>query len=127
MTVTHKTVPIEVSLRAPWGAVKVLPITFTVMPGSDDVVMFGMATMKALGLDLYPWALEKLRPSAVPVKTGVESPSFLAARRVTLSVHSFQSEVADDVPADVAVERLVERGPDMFMDQMGKRGTRDRA
>ena len=51
----------------------------------------------------------------------------LAARRVTLPVESFQSEAADDAPADVAVERLVERGPDMFMDQMGKRGTRDRA
>ena len=32
--------------------------------------------MKELGLDLYPWALEKLRPRAVPVQTGVESPSF---------------------------------------------------
>ena len=27
VTVTHKTVPIEVSLRTPWGAVKVPPIT----------------------------------------------------------------------------------------------------
>ena len=72
MTVTHKTVPIEVSLRTPWGAVKIPPITFAVMPGSDDVVLFGMATMKALGLDHYPWALEKLRPSAVPEQTGVE-------------------------------------------------------
>ena len=52
---------------------------------------------------------------------------FLAARRVTLSVESFQCEVADDAPADVVVERLVERGPDMFMDQKGTRGTRDRA
>ena len=97
------------------------------MPGSDDVDLFGMATMKALGLDLYPWALEKLRPSAVPVQTVVESPGFLAARLVNLSVQSLQSEVADDASADVAVERLVERGPDMFMDQMGERGTRDRA
>ena len=104
---------------------KVLPVTFAVMPGSDDVVLFGVATMKALGLDLYPWALEKLRPSAVPVQTGVESPNFLAARRVTLPVESFQSEVADDAPADVAVERLVERGPDMF--RMEERGARDRA
>ena len=56
---------------------KVPPITFAVMPGSDDVVSFGMETMKELGLDLYPWALEKLLPSAVPVQTGVESPSFL--------------------------------------------------
>ena len=79
--------------------------------------------MKALGLDLYPWALEKLRPSAVPEQTGVESPSFLDARRVTLSVQSFQSEVADDAPADVAVERLVERGRGTFME----RGARDRA
>ena len=63
VSVTHETVPIEVSVRTPWGAVKVPPITFAVMPGSDDVVSFGMATMKALGLDLYPWALEKLRPS----------------------------------------------------------------
>ena len=91
------------------------------------MVLFGVATMKALDLDLYPWALEKLRPSAVPVQTGVESPSFLAARRVTLPVESFQSEVADDAPADVAVERLVERGPDMFMDLMEKGDARDLA
>ena len=81
--------------------------------------------MKALGLDLYPWALEKLRQSAVPVQTGVESPNCLAARRVTLPVESFQSEVAGDAPADVAVERLVERGPDMF--PMEETGARDRA
>ena len=58
MTVTHKTVPIEVSVRTPWGAVKVPPITFAVMPGSDDVVLFGVATMKALGLTIFirgPW------------------------------------------------------------------------
>ena len=89
--------------------------------------MFGVATMKALGLDLYTWALEQLRPSAVPVQTGVESPIFLAARRVTPPEESFQSEVADDAPADVAVVRLVERGPDMFMDPMEDRGARDRA
>ena len=107
VTVTHRTVPIEVSVRTPWGAVKVPPITLAVMPGSDDVVLFGVATMKSLSLDLYPWALEKLRPSTVPVQAGVESPSFLAARRVTLPEESFQSEVADDAPADVAVQRLV--------------------
>ena len=45
----------------------------------------------------------------------------------TLTVESFQSEVADDAPPDVAVERLVERGPEMFMDPMEERGSRDRA
>ena len=80
--------------------------------------------MKELVLHLYPWALENLRLRAVPVQNGVESPSFLAARQVTLSVQSFQSEVADDAPGDVAVERLVERGPDMFMDPIEERGAR---
>ena len=49
-------------------------------------------------------------------------------QRLQLSRYcSFQSEVADDAPADVAVERLVERGPAMFMDQMGTIGTQDGA
>ncbi|CAN0385396.1 unnamed protein product, partial [Scytosiphon promiscuus] len=56
VTVTHKTVPIEVSLRTPWGTVKMPPVTFAVMPGSDNVVLFGMATMKELDIDLYPLA-----------------------------------------------------------------------
>ena len=88
MTVTRKTVPIEVSLRTPWGAVKVPPIAFAVMPGSDDVVLFGMATMKALGLDLYPWALEKLRPIAVPVQTGESQFSCCASGDPIRSVFS---------------------------------------
>ena len=39
----------------------------------------------------------------------------------------FQIEVADDAPADVAVEHLVERGPDIFMDAMEERSARDKA
>ena len=46
---------------------------------------------------------------------------------MTLSVQSFKSEVADDAPADVAAERLFERGRDMFMDPMEERGARERA
>ena len=61
------------------------------------------------------------------MQTGVESPRFLAARRVTLSVEYFQSEFADDAAADVVVERLVEWGPDMFLDPMEERGARDKA
>ena len=77
VTVTHKTVPIEVSVRTPWGAVKVPPITFAVMPGSDDVVLFGVATMKALGLDLYPWALEKLARALCRGRPAWRVPVFL--------------------------------------------------
>ena len=45
------------SVRAPWGAVEMPPITFAVTPCNDDMVLFGMATMKELGVDVYPLAL----------------------------------------------------------------------
>ena len=101
------------------------PITFAVMPGNDNVVLFGMATMKAIGVDVYQIALEKLRPRAVPVSPPVETSSYLAARRVTVSVRAFQTETTEDAPADDAVERLVDRGPDMFMDPAEERRVRE--
>ena len=60
VTVSHKTVLTSVSVRTPWGTVEMPPITFAVMPGNDEVVLFGMATMKELGVDLYPLELETL-------------------------------------------------------------------
>ncbi|CAN0021866.1 unnamed protein product, partial [Sphacelaria rigidula] len=84
-----------------------------------------MATIKELGM--YPQTLEKLRPCAVPLQTGVENPNFLAARRVIVSIRSFQSACEEEAPADEAVERLVDRGPDMFMDPAEERGARERA
>ncbi|CAN0193327.1 unnamed protein product, partial [Scytosiphon promiscuus] len=95
----HKTVPIEVSLRTPWGAVKMPPTTFAVMPGSDNVVLFGMATMEELGIDLYPLALERLRPRSVPVQQGVEGPSFLAV---------FMDPAEERVEREQALEDSVE-------------------
>ena len=77
MTITHETMPIEVSLRTPCGAGKVSTITFAVISGSDDVVLFGVATMKALGLDLYPWALEKLARALCRGRPAWRVPVFL--------------------------------------------------
>ena len=68
------------------------PTTFAIMPGRDDVIIFGLATIKQIGIDLYPLALEKLRPHAVPVQPDVENSSYLAAWRVTISVNAFQTE-----------------------------------
>jgi len=125
VAVTHKTVPIAVSMRTPWGAAELPPISFAVMPGKDDVVIFGMATIKALGIDLYPLALEKLRPRAVPVKTGVETSSFLPARRVTVPPWSFQTERVVQAPANVVVEPMVDRGIERFMYPAEERHARD--
>ena len=51
-----------------------------------------------------------------PPNQGVETPSFLGSRRVSLSVATRQEagRQATEEP-DFAVERLVERGPEMFM------------
>ncbi|CAM9686994.1 unnamed protein product [Sphacelaria rigidula] len=38
VTIIHKTVPITVSVRTPWGAVQLQPITFAAMHGRDNVV-----------------------------------------------------------------------------------------
>ncbi|CAM9255192.1 unnamed protein product, partial [Sphacelaria rigidula] len=51
VTVTHKAVPITVGVCTPWGAVQSQPITFAVMSGRDNVVVFGMATMKERCVD----------------------------------------------------------------------------
>ncbi|CAM9979133.1 unnamed protein product, partial [Sphacelaria rigidula] len=51
---------------------------------------------------------------------------YLVARRVIVSIRSFQSANEEETPADEAVERLVDRGPDMFMDPAEERGARER-
>ena len=48
-------------------------------------------TMKELGVDLYPLVVEKYRPRAVPVQFGVNTPCYLADKRVAVSVWSLQS------------------------------------
>ena len=52
-----------------------------------------------------------------PPNQGAETPAFLGSRRVSLPVAALQEAGghATEEP-DLAVERLVERGPEMFMD-----------
>ena len=51
-----------------------------------------------------------------PPNQGVETPAFLGSRRVSLSVAALQAGGQATEEPDLAVERLVERGPEMFMD-----------
>ncbi|CAN0106721.1 unnamed protein product [Sphacelaria rigidula] len=75
--VTHKTVPIAVRVRTPWGAVELQPITFPLMPGRDNVVLFGMAMMKELGIDLYPLALDNYARMLCRCKPAWKTPAIL--------------------------------------------------
>ena len=60
-----------------------------------------------------------------PPNQGVEAPALLGSRRVSLSVAALQEagRQATEEP-DLAVERLVERGPDMYMDPAEKESAR---
>ena len=92
------------------------PISFEIMPGSDDVFL-GLPTLKDLGVDPYERIWDSMRQRMSPPNQGVEIPAFLGCRRVSLSVAALQeAEGQATEEPDLAVERLVERGPEMFMD-----------
>ena len=64
----------------------------------------------------------------MPVQPEVEKSSYLSsAQRVTISVDAFQTEQVHETPADEAVERLVDRGPDMFLNPAEEKEGRNRA
>ena len=60
-----------------------------------------------------------------PPNPGVETPAFLGSRRVSLSVTALQEAggQATEEP-DLGVERLGERGPEMFMDPVEEESAR---
>ena len=94
------------------------PITFAIMPGSDGVLLLGLPTLKDLGVDPHDERIrDSMQQRVSPPNQGVETPAFLGSRRVSLSVAARQEAggQATEEP-DLAVERLVERGPEMFMD-----------
>lgn len=103
VTVTHGTVPIGVTVRTPWEAVELPPITVAIMPGRDNVVLFVMAMMKELGIDSCLLASDKVRLRLVPVQTSVENSCYLALKPVIASVRSFRSTNEEGSPSDVAV------------------------
>ena len=73
--------------------------------------------MKDLGVDPYERIRDSMQQRMSPTNQGVETPAFFSSRRVSLSVAALQEAGGQATEeADVAVERLVERGPEMFMD-----------
>ena len=89
-TVTQRTIPLQLTMPTPWGSRQVPPISFAIMPGTDGVVLLGLATMRDLEVDPYAefWRVtqEKLLASG----QGVETPAFLGSRWVSLLVTAFQ-------------------------------------
>ncbi|CAM9627217.1 unnamed protein product, partial [Sphacelaria rigidula] len=84
INVTERTIPLQLAFLTTWGAAKLLPISFTIMPGTDSVVLLDLPTLRGLGVDPYDRLLEA------------------------------GGQVSEE--RDQAVERLVERGPEIFID-----------
>ena len=106
----------QLALVTPWGAASLPPISFAIMLGSDGVLRLGLLTLKDLGVDPYERTWDSMQQRVSPPNQGVETPAFLGSRRVSLSVAALQ-EVGGKATEeqDLAVERLVDRGPEMFM------------
>ena len=117
VAVTERTIPLQLALVTAWGPAPLPPISFAIMPGSDGVILLGLPTLQDLRVDPYACLSQSLKPPAFQPASGVETPAYLGNRRVSLSVEAFQEvggQVAEE--RDEAVERLVERGPEMFME-----------
>ena len=68
-------------------------------------------------MDPYARLLDVMRPQMTPPSPSVETPAFLGSRLVSLSVDAFQEaggQVTEE--RDETVERLRDRGPEMFVD-----------
>ena len=117
MCIRDSTSPLQLALVTPWGPAPLPPISFAIMPGSNGVLRLGLPTLKDFGVDPYERIRDSMQQRVSPPIQGVETPAFLGSRRVSLSVAAFQETggQATEEP-DLAVERLVESGPEMFMD-----------
>ena len=93
------------------------PISIAIMPGSDGVLPLGLPTLKDLGVDPYERIWDSMQQGVSPPNQGVTTPAFLASRRVSLSEAALQEAGGQAMEeSDLAVKRLVERGPEMFTD-----------
>ena len=103
-SVTERTLPLQLALGTPWGPAPLPPISFEIMPGSDDVFL-GLPTLKDLGVDPYERIWDSMRQRMSPPNQGVEIPAFLGCRRVSLSVAALQeAEGQATEEPDLAVE-----------------------
>ena len=89
VSVTERTIPLQLALVTAWGPTPLPPISFAIMPGSDGVLL-GLPTLKDLGVDPYERILDSMQQRVSLPNQGVETPVLLGSRRVSLSVAALQ-------------------------------------
>ena len=51
ISLTERTLPLQLALVTPWGPTPLPPISFAIMPGSDGILLLGLPTLKDPGVD----------------------------------------------------------------------------
>ena len=75
VSVTVRTIPLQLALVTPWGAAPLPPISFAIMPGSDSVLLLGLPTPKDLRVDPYERIWDSMQQRVSPPNQGVEAPA----------------------------------------------------
>lgn len=88
------------------------PFSSAAMPDDDDIVILGNPTLQMLGMDIY----ESLRVRTRGFDCSRYSGIYRQCRRVTASVEALQQRPGQQQEEpDVALARMVARGPDTDM------------
>ena len=88
-------------------------VSYAVLPGKDDVVIFGSPSLAALGINVYNSLGECARKRDLSVQC-VELPNFKECRQMSTVVKALlQRGPGAPEPSDEAFKRLVSRGPDI--------------
>ena len=91
------------------------PVSYTVLPGKEDVLILRSSTLATMGNNVYDSLGECARKRNLPAQ-GVESPNFKECRRVGIAVETLlQRDPGALEPSGEAVERSVSRGPGMVL------------
>ena len=121
VVVRNQTRTLQVAIGTPWGPV-VISTAFTVIPGTDSVLILGSKTPpEKLGIDVMASLKGKAQGggrSSGDIPEDVGSRGGISLRRVAVTMRGMQA--ADSVaaamePRDAFVEDVVARGPATFM------------
>ncbi|CAN0017800.1 unnamed protein product, partial [Sphacelaria rigidula] len=77
VSVTERTVPLQLAFKTAWGLAPLPPISFAIMPGSDVVVLVGLPMLQNLGVDPYERLKDPIKTRMSPPGPHVETPAFL--------------------------------------------------
>ena len=80
VSVTERSIPLQLALVTPRGPAPLPPISFAIMPGSDRVLLLGLPTLKDLGVDPHERIWDSMQQRVSPPTQGVETPALLGSR-----------------------------------------------